>query len=189
MKAKLMLFAALMLAPMAFACVCPDYNVTFNSVTPVNGRYNWSYTVCHYRDNQIKYFMIETCICSNLNGYDGCIGHDGHYVVYQYGSNSSQPNMKVNYTYDSTTGITGLKFYDLSNFNGCKNFWFVTNENYDQINANASIKVKDYNLVCNYTIKSPKHKTIPAPEFPSAALPLLISVGAVSVAYKMRKTS
>ncbi len=177
------LIAVLLLAltPMVFACVCTDYSVSFNNVTkvPINGgKYNWSYTVCRTDGNAINYIMIQTCICTNKTLND---------CIYSFGSNSGR-GVQLNYTTDPTTGITGLKFYNLPSFSGCKKFWFVTNEDYNQINTTAGIKVLDYNLKCNYTVKGPQHIPIPAPEFPSIAVPLIISLGAASF-IAMRKTS
>jgi hypothetical protein len=74
--------------------------------------------------------MVETCICKDRNLAD---------CIYSFGDGSNQRDMNLNYTFDPTTGITGLKFYNLNDFSGCKKFWFVTNENYDQVNANGGI--------------------------------------------------
>jgi hypothetical protein len=176
----------LVLTPTVFACVCPDYLVSFNNVTtiPTNGKYNWSYIVCrnyapgYTGGNPINYIMIQTCICTNKSIND-CIS--------SFGSNAGT-GVQLSYTNDSTTGITGLKFYNLPSFSGCKNFWFVTNDNYNQINTTGGIKVSDYYLTCNYTVKGPQHIPIPAPEFPSIAVPLIISLGAASF-IATRKTS
>lgn len=175
------LIAVLLLAltPTVFACVCPDYTVSFNNVTmiPTNGKYNWSYTVCRTDGNAINYVMIQTCICTNKSISD-CIS--------SFGSNAGS-GVRLSYTNDSTTGITGLKFYNLSSFSGCKKFWFVTNDNYNQINTTAGLTVnidERQILKCNYTVKGPQHIPIPAPEFPSIAVPLVISVGIALFAAK-----
>lgn len=184
---KFGLFAFLMLVPAIFApgpppFNCGDYNVSLQSVTQLpSGKYNWSYTVCHSKDYYgISHWVLETCICSEYNGEVGR-------CIYSYGSNLAGWSRDLDYGADPTTGITGLKFDELPAFRGCKTFWFVVNNDYDPISTIGGIKAATGK--CNYTVTGPAHTPVSAPEFPSIAVPLIVTAGAATFVYALRKTS
>lgn len=180
MKAKLMLFAALMLVPVVFAVpgqgapncgVTDNYSVTLQSVVPLgNGNYNWTYQVCQLTGKTVSHWVLQTCNCTNF-----------------YGDRSTSCMT------DPSTNLYGLKF-DVS-FNGCRTFWFVADKDYNNASINAGVKAGDG--VCNYTVTGPGCTScegptcggIPAPEFPSIAVPLIVAAGAATFVYALRKSS
>jgi len=187
MNTKITLFAFLMLVPAIFApppvFSCGNYNATLQSVTPVNGDYNWTYLVCQSAPPAISHWVLETCICTESSDPSTCRG-----VILDYGSSVPDWNRHIEYGTDPTTGITGLKFDELPEFRGCETFWFVVGTNYNPISTIGGIKAGSTGK-CNYTVTGPAHQPPSAPEFPSIAVPFIVAAGAATFVYTLRRMS
>lgn len=179
LKAKLTTISGLwllFLLPFASATTVNygDHSIEFLGVTgPDNdGLCTWTYEVCSGESPSMSHWIIESCVGTTNEEIEWGIDPP------------MSGGVKIEYGYDPTTGITGLKFDDLPSDFGCADFWFKVKECTvtDQelgVKAGGDVYTGEY-------IEGPAHEPN-APEFPSVLIPTTIALAAIGTMFAVRK--